>query len=233
MIKGTDLSHWNSKVDYAAMKAAGIRFACIKLGQGGLSKDHLFDTHTAGCDSVGVPWDLYFFCDYRLSGFKNVEQLIAKAAGNYGMKHVVQDLEFYDGFGPRPDGRHMLIFCLDFFNALYVLTGINGYLYTNRDLINQMVAAATPEQLAKLLSHPLWLASDRQNPNHAPWSDDMFKLNQYELDVYATWAQGTVDYDEFNGDEAAFQAWCSAASPPVDKLEVLWAWYLETHDDPG
>lgn len=212
MIKGTDLSHWNDNVDYVKMAASGIRFACLKLGQGRLGKDHMFDTHAANCTKVGVPWDEYWFCDYRDSGYVNVTQLVKVANGNYGMGHVVQDLEFYDGFGPRPSGKHMLIFCLDFFRALKDQTGINGYLYINRDVINQMWAAATPTQKSELLSHPLWIASDTMFPKSYPWEEAT--LNQYELDIAVSWARGTVDLDDFMGTEEEFLVWKSGQTPP-------------------
>ena len=49
MIQGTDLAYCNPNVNYEAMKAAGIRFAVIKLVQGLQVKDIMFDTHKAGC----------------------------------------------------------------------------------------------------------------------------------------------------------------------------------------
>jgi lysozyme len=224
LIQGTDLSHWNDKVDYTAMKAAGIRFACIKLGQGILPIDNMFDTHRSNCDALGIPWDLYWYCDYRYSGFVNVNHLILLATGNYGRKHVVCDLEFNDAFGARPNGAHMLAFVLDFFDALEAATGIIAYLYTNRDIITQMWAAATAAQKARLLRHPLWIASDSQTPIYSPWP--AWTLNQWELDVVVPWAHGTVDLDEFNGDEAAFQAWIGGTAPanPVYPSPEWAAW---------
>jgi GH25 family lysozyme M1 (1,4-beta-N-acetylmuramidase) len=216
MIKGADLSHWNSEVDYQMMKDAGVRFTCIKLGQGMLPKDTMFDTHRIGCEHVNVPWDIYWFCDYRYSGASNVAQLISKAAGNYGMGHVVEDLEFFDAWGPRPDGLHMLRFSQDFFRSLEVQTKIVGTLYTNRDVLNQMWAAATSSEKIEMARHLLWFASDDETPEptHLP-----IELNQYDLDVGVPWSHGTVDWDDFMGTEDQFATWKGIAPPPVLTLE--------------
>jgi GH25 family lysozyme M1 (1,4-beta-N-acetylmuramidase) len=224
MIQGTDLSHWNDKVDYVAMKAAGIRFACIKLGQGLLPIDNMFAVHTARCDALGIPWDLYWYCDYRYTGAQNVLRLLTLANGNFGRKHVVCDLEFNDSFGARPNGAHMLAFVLQFFDALETATGIIAMLYSNLDVIKQMWAAADPSQKARLLRHPLWFASDSATPVQTPWP--AWQLNQWQLDVIMPWAHGTVDLDEYNGDEEEFQAWIGGPAPahPVYPSPEWAAW---------
>jgi len=224
MIKGTDLAYCNINVNYQLMKESGMRFAIIKLGQGLLPKDPMSETHRIGCESVNIPWDWYWFCDYRYSGTLNVDQLISKANGTYGRRHVCQDLEFYDRFGPRPSGKNMLAFSLDFFSTLEARTQIVGTLYTNRDVLTQMWMFATDTQKEQLARHELWFASHTVNPakTHLP-----IMMNQWDLDVVAPWAQGTVDYDEFLGTEEEFLAWSQGTPAPltleerVSRLERL------------
>lgn len=226
MIKGTDLSHWNAYVDYDAMVDYGIRFGCLKLGQGRLRKDIMFDTHRANFESRNISWDFYWFCDYRYSGADNVRNLVAKAAGDYGYKHPVCDLEFFDGFGPRPDGAHMRRFGLDFFGELEAQTSLVGMLYTNRDMINQVMAGISPADKAEFLRHDLWLATHSLYGNPAPWPK--YRLNQYDLDFVVPWARGTVDLDDFNGTETEFAAWTNIQIPPPvtltteQKVAITW-----------
>jgi GH25 family lysozyme M1 (1,4-beta-N-acetylmuramidase) len=224
VIKGTDLSHWNTIVDYSAMVDSGIRFGCIKLGQGRLKKDVKFDAHTSNFDRLNVPWDPYWFCDYRYSGADNVHNLIEKADGNYGRKHPVCDLEFFDGFGPRPDGAHMRAFALDFFGELEILTGLVGMLYTNRDMINQIMYGISPADKAELLRHELWIATHSIYANPSPWLK--YRLNQYELDLKVPWCNSSVDLNDFNGTEDEFIAWESIADPkpPLDWAHAITAW---------
>jgi GH25 family lysozyme M1 (1,4-beta-N-acetylmuramidase) len=198
----------------------GVRFGCLKLGQGRLAKDVMFDTHMANFERLKVPWDFYWFCDYRYSGVDNARNLIAKAAGNYGRKHPVCDLEFYDGFGPRPDGTHMKRFALDFLGELQVQTSLIAMFYSNRDVINQIMAVATPLDKTDFLRHDLWLATHSMFGNPAPWPK--YKLNQYELDLTVSWSNSTVDLNDFNGTEEEFAVWTNAPTPippPVLTLE--------------
>lgn len=227
MIKGTDLAYCNINVSYELMKRSGIRFAIIKLGQGLLPKDNMFETHRVGCESVDVPWDLYWFCDYRYSGAANVAQLMSKANGNYGRRHVCQDLEFYARFGPNPTGSKMLFFCLDFFNALEANAQIIGTLYTNRDVLTQMWMYATDAEKEELARHDLWFASHSVAPakTHLP-----IKMNQWDLDVKVPWCQGSADYDEFLGTEEEFLAWSKGEPAPLtinERISRLEKWVSE------
>jgi GH25 family lysozyme M1 (1,4-beta-N-acetylmuramidase) len=210
MIQGTDLSHWNDRVDYAAMRAAGIRFAMLKIGQGNLPPDEMFQAHKVGCESMGVAWGAYWFADYRLTGAANATQFMDIAHGSYGQCLPALDLEFYDGFGPHPDGWHMLKFALDFFG---VFERKDALLYTNRDVLNQMRSAATGDMLKRLVQHPLWIASGCHYPIPDPFPT--WILNQHKLDGVADWAHGSIDLDEFNGDDAAFQTWLGSLAAPV------------------
>jgi GH25 family lysozyme M1 (1,4-beta-N-acetylmuramidase) len=225
MIKGTDLSHWNAYVDYDGMVDYGIRFGCLKLGQGRLPKDVMFDTHMANFERLKVPWDFYWFCDYRYSAVVNVQNLIAKAAGNYGCGHPVCDLEFYDGFGPRPNGGQMRRWGLDFFRELEAKTSLVCMFYTNRDMINQIMSGISVADKAEFLRHELWLATHSTFGNPSPWPK--YRLNQYELDFAVPWARGTVDLNDFNGAEADFIAWSNTQAPPAtllieEKVAILW-----------
>ena len=223
MIKGTDLSHWNTKVDYQAMVDYGVRFGCLKLGQGKLAKDIMFDTHRKNFYQLNVPWDPYWFCDYRISGIENVQNLVQKADGDYGRNHPVMDLEFFDAWG-RPDGAHMRRFALDFFGELEARTSLICMLYSNRDMINQIMYEISPADKAEFLRHDLWLATHSMFGNPSPWAK--YKLNQYELDLTVAWSNSTVDLNDFNGTEAEFTAFYRETKPPApqDWAHALTDW---------
>ena len=53
MIKGIDVSDNNGRIDWAAVKAAGVQFAIIRLGFGNddTSQDDIrFEENVAGCE---------------------------------------------------------------------------------------------------------------------------------------------------------------------------------------
>jgi len=223
MIKGTDLSHWNTKVNYDLMVDDGIRFGCLKLGQGKLPKDAMFDTHRSNFNRLDVPWDFYWFNDYRLSGITNAKNAVSKAAGDFGRNHPVCDLEFFKPWG-YPDGAHMRRFALDFFGEFEALTSLICMFYSNRDVINQIMYGISPEDKEEFLRHDLWLATHAQYGNPSPWPK--YRLNQYELDLMVSWSNSSVDLNDFNGNEIEFAAWENVLIPPEptqeQKTNILW-----------
>jgi hypothetical protein len=220
MIPGTDLAYCNPNVNYQLMADSGIRFAIIKLTQGLLNKDIMFDAHKKGCESVNVPWDLYDFCDYRKPAIDNVSNMLLIADGNFGMGHICEDLEYRDVWG-YPDGKHMLQWHLDYCNALEQSTGKLCTLYTNRWLLMVMWNAATASQKAEMGRHDLWFATDTPNPSPTVLP---FKINQWALDVSVPWCVQRVDKNDFLGTETEFEIWRGGITPPStleERIDIL------------
>ena len=78
MIKGIDVSDNNGRIDWAAVKAAGVQFAILRLGYGDdiTSQDDVrFEENVAGCEQNGIPWGAYIY-SYAMS----VEEAKSEAA---------------------------------------------------------------------------------------------------------------------------------------------------------
>ena len=63
---GIDLSKYQTKVDYQALKNAGCQFAIVRTayrgyGNGKIVTDPMFKTHMQGLHDVGIPTGNYFF----------------------------------------------------------------------------------------------------------------------------------------------------------------------------
>lgn len=63
MVRGIDISAYQTGVDYNALKQSGIEFAIIRAGYGKVTtqKDKLFETHYAGLKKVGIPVGAYWY----------------------------------------------------------------------------------------------------------------------------------------------------------------------------
>lgn len=65
--KGIDISTFQSKVDYAKVKADGVEYAILRVGYTGYgtgkkqAKDNLFEIHYKGCKDAGIAVGCYFF----------------------------------------------------------------------------------------------------------------------------------------------------------------------------
>lgn len=64
--KGIDVSGWNGNIDWARVKASGIDFAIIKMGNvynssGTVDIESTFRQNVAGCEKVGLPYGVYLY----------------------------------------------------------------------------------------------------------------------------------------------------------------------------
>ena len=64
-LKGIDVSHWNGKIDWAKVKADGVKFAFLKAAQGSKSgriyPDRCFAEYLKGATAAGVPVGVYLY----------------------------------------------------------------------------------------------------------------------------------------------------------------------------
>ena len=73
MIKGIDVSKWQGKIDWAKVKASGIKFAILKAGSI-YGKDSCFDINYKNAKSNGINVGAYFF-----SYAKNITEIQKEA----------------------------------------------------------------------------------------------------------------------------------------------------------
>jgi lysozyme len=231
MIPYTDLSYANTKVDYKAMKAAGISLVYTRLAQAGLGLDPEFLIHQTGAASVGLPFGGYFFYDYfHYTPAKNADFCFQymKQVGNIGEAPLGLDIEEEArlGWGPLTS-EQALVYALAFYNELGILLGKSvdeDLYYGNPNLIGPM---AKLNGINVLMKHPLWIAHwDASFPTIAPWPT--WKLWQNKGDIRVPWASQPVDFGWFNGNASDLAEWL--AKPPVppipplpsDALQRLW-----------
>lgn len=64
--KGIDVSGWNGTIDWAKVKASGIGFAIIKMGniyesKGTVDLESTFRSNVAACEKIGLPYGVYVY----------------------------------------------------------------------------------------------------------------------------------------------------------------------------
>lgn len=63
-VKGVDLSEMNGPVDFAALKAAGVRFVILRAGYGRDypgQQDKEFEANVQKAEAIGMPWGAYHY----------------------------------------------------------------------------------------------------------------------------------------------------------------------------
>lgn len=97
MIKGVDLSCWNTNVDYQALKDSGVEFAILRIGYGkdAGQRDTMFDEHYRGCRAVGIKVGAYHYsyCNKMENAIKEAENCLRYLDGIELDLPVFYDLE--------------------------------------------------------------------------------------------------------------------------------------------
>lgn len=157
-VKGIDVSKWQRAIDWNKVKAAGIKFAMVKLANGSATGNacsldsyalgNINGALAAGLD-VGVY--LYSYATSVEAAQKEAAYLISKLAPYKGRLTypVVYDLE---DDNQKKLGTATLTGMADAFCSALEAAGYYAALYTNRDWLTYRLNAA------KLAKYDLWLA---------------------------------------------------------------------------
>ena len=60
-VKGIDVSVWQGDIDFAKVKASGIRFAIIRAGYGNGNTDTRFEQNYSRAKAAGLPIGAYWY----------------------------------------------------------------------------------------------------------------------------------------------------------------------------
>jgi len=187
---GIDVSHWQGDVDWQQVKAAGIEFVMIRLGQRGavegkLSQDSRAREYYEGASAAGLKIGAYFFsqaitpqeaveeAEYALEMVKdwNLEMPLV-----YDWEHYAEDGRTLDITG------RMLTDCTVAFCDTVREAGYTPMVYFNRDQARRL-------KWTDLADYPLWLAMYDQDMSY-PYRVDMW---QYTSSGSVPGISGNVD----------------------------------------
>lgn len=93
-IRGIDVSHHNGKINWAAVAAAGYRFAFIKATEGADWKDQGFEENWSEARGHGIICGAYHFFSTRSSGVQQAENFITTVPRVTSSLPPVIDIEF-------------------------------------------------------------------------------------------------------------------------------------------
>jgi lysozyme len=157
---GIDVSHHQQAIDWAAVAAAGIRYAFIKATQGAGSVDRRFVENWRGAALNGIVRGAYHFFDPEADPESQFENFSAQVTLEAGDLAPVVDLEIdgqdWDALAQKKRVPAALAL-LELLEAHY---GITPIIYTNRRSVNEVFGGKPGD----LTTYPLWVASFKQNP---------------------------------------------------------------------
>jgi len=189
---GIDVSHWNGRLPWTAIREAGMRFAIMKATQGTTHVDDLVDDHVRAARRQGLLLGAYHFFDYRVAGAPQAEHFVSVAREHGlidGALPLAVDVECLPSLGwaewseTVPRLRALV-------NRIYTLTGRVPLLYTSRHMWEQVTGSA--EGFGHL---PLWVACWRCSSPYLPtgWSGwRIWQIRPYAFDGMTQKLDGNI-----------------------------------------
>lgn len=141
MIKGIDVSHNNGRVNWDAVKSAGVKFAMIRVGYGKSNIDREFYRNVNGALSHGLKIGIYHY-SYALStpDAEKEADFVIKTMVDAGLSAkkvigVYYDMEDADGYKSKhgmPSRQALTNFCSIAVNKFWKHGYVAG-VYCNKD----------------------------------------------------------------------------------------------------
>jgi hypothetical protein len=93
VLKGIDLSHWQGNVDFARIKASGVKFVYVKATQSTTFTDPTFATNVKNARDAGIPIGAYHYAKptapLNLTEAKNQATFFVNTMKNSGYSYLV------------------------------------------------------------------------------------------------------------------------------------------------
>ncbi|WP_068499790.1 GH25 family lysozyme [Paenibacillus kribbensis] len=214
--QGIDVSRYQGKIDWKAVKADGISFAFIKASQGQRYVDPTFISNAKGARAAGVLLGAYHFVDATsVEAAKAEARHFAEVLNQVGGAKTL-DLTPVMDYENNPGNLSKKLIsavALAFLLELERLMGRKPIIYTGN--------AFAANFNASLGGYPLWIArySETRVPTDtAAWKQ--WDIWQYSDSGKVAGIKGNVDLNEFDGTVDELRTRFSVAAPAQDTESV-------------
>ncbi len=183
-IQGIDVSKWQGDIDWAGVKAAGIRFAMVRASFGQSDADPSFVQNITQARANGIPCGAYHYC-YAKSvdeALKEAEFFL-KTVKSYQLDYPLA-LDLEDG-SLEPLGREALTEIAGAFLKAVEDAGYYAILFANPDWLERLLVTE------KLSQYDLWLSEWTEQPTYT----GKFGMWQYTSQGRINGIEGNVDRD--------------------------------------
>jgi len=194
-LTGIDVSHYQGRVNWDAVKGAGCAFAFAKATEGAGVTDPFFAANWAGMKAAGLLRGAYHFFRPEQDAARQAAHFLSAVQFQPGDLPPVLDVEVNDGV----TGSALVGGVQTWLDAVEPAAGVTPVIYTAASFWN----AHFNDQFGQ---YPLWLAHYAPAPAPLPhgWTDWTFW--QYSQSLRVEGVNGSADHDYFNGSPADLQA---------------------------
>ena len=194
-LTGIDVSHFQGRVDWPAVKAAGCAFAFAKATEGAGEIDPFFAANWAGMKAAGLLRGAYHFYRAQQDGAQQAAHFLSAVEFEAGDLPPVLDIEVNDGVtGPALVGGVQT-----WLDAVEPAAGVTPIIYTNTPFWD----AHFNDQFSR---YPLWIAHYGPAPQPLPTGWTVWTFWQYSQSLHIAGVGGPADHDYFTGPLTQLQA---------------------------
>jgi lysozyme len=199
VLEGIDVSHHNDPIDWAAVKAAGIRFVFAKATESSDFVDPSYVHNKQQVEALGLPFGAYHFAQPSAAAGDAAAEAdhFVDAAALTGADLVpVLDLEVSGGLGQR----RLIAWAKAWLAEVHTRLRVKATIYTTPSFWSQHMGNTT--WFAKN-GYRLWVAhwTDASKPTVPAnnWAGRGWTLWQYDNCGSVAGISGCVDRDRYNG----------------------------------
>jgi lysozyme len=201
-VHGTDVSRFQTAVDWPTARANGVSFAFVKATEGGDLVDPMFERHWQGARAAGIPTGAYHFWYHCRPGDEQARWFIRNVPRAPGALPPVLDLE-WTPFSPtctrRTPQAELLREAGVFMDMLERHYGQRPIVYVSPDIYDE-------RELWRLPRAEFWLRSVADHPAEV-YPGQAWSFWQYSGTALIPGIPGRGDANAFRGSPAAWQAW--------------------------
>ena len=161
---GIDISHWQGKIDYKAVKSSGVEFVYIRVGRGnGIGEDYVlddkFEEYIKGFNKVKIPVGVYFYsnANSKEDAIKEAKWVLSKIKKYQVDLEIVFDWENWDYFQEYDLSFFSLTETAKAFINTVEKAGYKGMLYSSKYYL---------ENIWLPLKSNIWLAHYTNQTNY-------------------------------------------------------------------
>ncbi|MET0192134.1 MAG: GH25 family lysozyme [Hyphomicrobiaceae bacterium] len=204
-VHGTDVSKYQTSVDWGKAKASGISFAFVKATEGGDRLDDRFEHHWHGTRLAGVPRSAYHFYYFCRPASEQAAWYIRNVPRDKAALPPVLDME-WNPLSPtcklRPSPATVRKEMRTFLELVERHYGKKPIIYTSIDFFED-------NDLSTFQGYPYWLRSVAGHPQEK-YGSHPFTFWQYTGTGVVPGISGNADINVFNGSVASWRKWLKA-----------------------